>query len=65
MPDPGKRFSGNEGDLEFDSVRLSSVADADKAMKNHIETTHYFDEETGNFYEPTDVPPDPRPDEDD
>jgi hypothetical protein len=37
-------------------VVLRSMADRDAALREHVETTHYFDEATGELYEPT-VPP--------
>jgi len=32
---------------------LRPLADRDKAMKDHLETTFFFDEETGELWEPT------------
>jgi hypothetical protein len=37
-------------------IRLRPQAETDAAIKNHVETTHYFDEQTGELYEP-DSPP--------
>jgi len=40
-------------------TQLLRTKDADKAMKDHLETTRYFDEETGKLDLPTSLPPDP------
>src|SRR5205823_3522548 len=38
-------------------VKLRPVHERDAALKEHLETTHYFDEETGELYEPETPPP--------
>ena len=35
-------------------LRLTPVAERDKAMKDHVETTHFYDEATGELYDPHD-----------
>lgn len=45
-------------------TKMLPVADADAALKDHVETTHFFDEESGELWEPLDVPEDPTPDDD-
>jgi len=35
------------------TVWLLTVAEADKAIRDHIETTFFYDEETGELWEPT------------
>jgi len=43
-------------------VRLRPVAERDAALKEHIETTHFFDEKSRELYDPKALPPDPSPD---
>jgi hypothetical protein len=47
------------------AVRLPSVAESDQAVKDLVETTHYWDEEAGAMYEPLAAPADPTPDAED
>jgi hypothetical protein len=44
-------------------VKMRSAESRDTAMKDHLETTQFFDEASGEFYEPKDVPADPTPDD--
>jgi hypothetical protein len=44
-------------------MRLMPVKEADKLIREHVETTHFVDA-SGNPYEPTTMPPDPSPDPD-
>lgn len=39
------------------ALRLADVAERDQALTDHVETTHYFDEATGEMYEPSEPPP--------
>lgn len=43
-------------------MRLTPQARRDRALQDHVETTHFYDEQTGKLYEPVEVPPDPDPD---
>ncbi len=43
-------------------MKLPTVAETDKAIRDHLETTHIFDAKTGDFWKPVSVPPDPSPD---
>ena len=38
------------------ALRLHTQPERDAALRDHVETTHLFDEQTGRLYEP-DVPP--------
>ena len=37
-------------------IRLRPQAERDQAMKDHVETVHYWSEEDDDFYEPTTPP---------
>jgi hypothetical protein len=37
-------------------VKLHRQADRDRALSEHVETTHFFDEQTGGLYEPAEPP---------
>jgi hypothetical protein len=37
-------------------IRIRTQAELDEAMKNHVETVHFYDEETGELYEPEEPP---------
>jgi hypothetical protein len=45
-------------------MRLMPVKEADKLVREHVEGTQFFDEGTGELYEPKDPPADPSPDPD-
>ena len=45
-------------------MKLRPQAGADKALKDHLECVHIFDEETGELWEPKVPPPDLTPDDD-
>jgi hypothetical protein len=47
-------------------MRLRPQAELDEALRDHVETTHYYDSETGALYAPSVPPPvvDPEGDED-
>lgn len=46
-------------------IRLRPVAERDKALKEHLETTTFLDEETGELWDPQFPPPDLDPEPDD
>jgi hypothetical protein len=46
-------------------MRLMPVKEADKQIREHVESVQFFDETTGEMYEPTSPPEDPSPDPDD
>jgi hypothetical protein len=46
-------------------MRLRPVKEADELILEHVETVRFFDEATGELYEPSAPPPDPSPDPDD
>lgn len=46
-------------------MRLTPQARRDRASQDHVETVHWFDEETGQEWAPEQVPDDPDPDPDD
>ncbi len=33
-------------------TRITPVAERDKALKNHLESTHFFDEKTNKLWKP-------------
>lgn len=37
-------------------MRLRPQAELDAAIREHVESNHYFDEETGELYEPQEPP---------
>jgi hypothetical protein len=39
------------------TVKIRSQAERDAALKKLVETTHYFDRETGDMYTPDDEAP--------
>lgn len=48
-------------------MKLRPVAERDAALKEHLETTQFFDEQTGEMYDPPVLPevtPSPDDDED-
>lgn len=45
-------------------VRLTPVAERDKALKDHLGATHIFDEKANDLWKPDSVPADPSPDDD-
>jgi hypothetical protein len=46
-------------------MKLMPVKEADKHIREHLETTQFYDETSGELYEPSTPPPDPSPDPDD
>ena len=45
-------------------TKLRPQAEADKALKDHLETNHIWDDEKNEMWEPKIPPPDPTPDDD-
>jgi hypothetical protein len=45
-------------------LKLTPTKKADELIRDHVETNHFFDDSTGDLYDPPTLPPDPAPDDD-
>lgn len=45
-------------------MKLPLVAEQDEAIRDYLETTHIYDEASGESWKPTTLPSDPTPDPD-
>jgi hypothetical protein len=55
------RLAGEKRTMPQGGTRIHTSAEHAKAMKDLRETTHYVDPETGEDYDPPEVPADPTP----
>jgi hypothetical protein len=59
------RLVGEKRAMPQGGVRVPTMAERSKAMKNLFETNRFQDRQTGEVYDPVAVPPDPTPGEED
>jgi hypothetical protein len=57
------RLVGEKRPMPQGGVRVPTMAERSRAMKNLFETNRFQDQQTGELYEPVAVPPDPDPGE--
>jgi hypothetical protein len=59
------RLKGEKRTMPQGGARIPTMDERKKAMANVLETTRYVDPQTGEEYDPVEVPADPFPDEGD
>jgi hypothetical protein len=58
------RLEGTKRPKPQGAMKMRPAAETDALVKDHVETTHFFDDTAGELYEPVSVPDDPSPDDD-